>query len=148
MIERVKVAGSAVSALSNPSPGKSGNSGPKLRVCPECGVKFPVPIGRGSHKAFCSPAHKVAFANRCAARGKVLVPYAMAWRTGRPGGGQKSSPIVKDAFAEMNRTIDRWAEEDRKAGRPKLVDYVGGIMATGFTSADRAGNFGSRPRKG
>ena len=70
-------------------------------------------------------------------RGKVLVPYVMAWRTGRPGGGQKSSPIVKQAFAEMNRIVDQFAEDDRKAGRPKLVDYVGGIMASGFTYLDR-----------
>jgi hypothetical protein len=65
------------------------------------------------------------------------VPFALAWRTGRPGGGQKSSPIVKDAFGELNRILDQFAEEDRKAGRPKLVDYVGGLMATGFTYMDR-----------
>jgi len=121
--------------------GRAGEIRPKrqiARTCPECGEDFAVPSsGPGGHKQFCCEAHRQDFRKRCAARGKVLVPYVMAWRTGRPGGGQKSSPIVKQAFAEMNRILDQFAEEDRKAGRPKLVDYVGGLMATGFTYMDR-----------
>lgn len=89
---------------------------PTQRVCAECNQKFEA-VNR--KKLFCSDTHKLAFHNRCTARGKVLIPLAMAWRTKRGGGG-----TAKKAFAEMCRLLDAFAAEDREGGRMRMADYV------------------------
>ncbi len=91
-------------------------TGQAKRICPECNQPFAT---QNRKRLFCSDAHKLAFHNRCAARGKVLIPLAMAWRTKRGGGG-----TAKKALAEMCRLLDRYAAEDREAGRMRAVDYV------------------------
>jgi endogenous inhibitor of DNA gyrase (YacG/DUF329 family) len=86
------------------------------RVCPECNKPFEA---QNRKRLFCCDAHKLAFHNRCAARGKVLIPLAMAWRTKRGGGG-----TAKKALAEMCRALDAFAAEDRKADRMPMSTYV------------------------
>lgn len=86
------------------------------RTCCECGTEF-VTSHRG--KEFCCEAHRVAFANRCAARGKVLIPLAMGWRNKRGGKG-----IGATAMQEMVRLLDRFAAEDREAGRQNVAHYA------------------------
>lgn len=105
----------------------------KERVCPECGNKFIAYAGQGSHQQFCNADHRDKFKSRCAARGKVILPYLMAWRVGRGKKGTVSSA----AYAEVCTILDLFADEDRQAGRPKMDDYVGSILASGFTYKDR-----------
>jgi hypothetical protein len=106
---------------------------PDRRGCQECGAEFIIGPGPGKHKVFCSPLCRGHFNSRCAARGKVLVPYALAWRIGR------NSKKIKDneAFAEMIAILDSFAAEDRKAGRPNIGPYVERQMATGYLYRDR-----------
>lgn len=86
------------------------------RSCPECGEEF-----KTTHpqKCFCSTAHKWAFQNRCATRGKVLLPLAMGWRVNR---GRKG--IGSQCLAEMVALLDKFAEEDRIAKRPPMTVYA------------------------
>lgn len=86
------------------------------RTCPECGTEFQT---KSRAKLFCLPEHKLRFHNRCAARGKVLIPLAMAWRHGRGSGD-----TAKLAFTRMNSLLDEYNAEDLKAGRPRMIDFV------------------------
>lgn len=114
-----------------PAPPKSLLPG-KTRLCPECGVKFTTRQGQGRHQQFCTPAHRAKFYSRCAARGKVILPYLMAWR-GRRG----SRGIGATAFHEICSILDAFANEDRAAGRPKMDAFVKGIFDSGFLYKDR-----------
>ena len=90
------------------------------RKCCECGVDFTT-SHRG--KEFCSEAHRVAFANRCAARGKVLIPLAMGWRNKRGGKG-----LGSDSMKQMVRLLDKYAAEDAAAGRPNMSHYTDRLL--------------------
>lgn len=99
---------------------------PVERTCAECNQPFQA-LNR--KRLFCCPEHKLAFHNRCATRGKVLIPLAMAWRTKREGGG-----TAKKAFAEMCRVLDGYAAEDREAKRMPMATYVERGFAHGHRS--------------
>ena len=86
------------------------------RSCPECGRDFET---KSRTKLFCSNAHKLTFHNRCAARGKVIIPLAMAWRGGRGAGD-----TAKRAFMKMNSKLDEWNAEDRQAKRMPMIEFV------------------------
>lgn len=101
-------------------------AGQAKRVCPECNQPFET---QNRKRSFCSDAHKLAFHNRCGARGKVLIPLAMAWRTKRGSGD-----TAKKALAELCRVLDGFAAEDRAAGRMRMADYV----ERGFTHGHRS----------
>lgn len=90
------------------------------RVCCECGVEFTT-SHRG--KEFCTEAHRVTFANRCAKRGKVLIPLAMGWRNKRGGKG-----LGSDSMQQMVRLLDKYAAEDRAAGRPNVTHYTDRLL--------------------
>lgn len=90
------------------------------RTCCECGEAFTT-SHRG--KEFCCEAHRVAFANRCAARGKVLIPLAMGWRNKRGGKG-----LGADSMQSMVRLLDKYAAEDREAGRPNMAHYTDRLL--------------------
>ena len=90
------------------------------RTCPECGTAFET-SHRG--KAFCSEPHRVAFTNRCAARGKVLIPLAMGWRNARGGKG-----IGAQSMKEMVQLLDKFAAEDVAAGRPNMTGYTDHLL--------------------
>lgn len=96
---------------------------PVSRVCPECNETFETPSRK---KTFCCDAHKLAFHNRNAARGKVLIPLAMAWRAGRGSGD-----TAKKAFAQLTSTLDRFVREDREAGRLPMAQYLQCSFARG-----------------
>lgn len=89
---------------------------PTSRTCPECGQTFET---KSRTKLFCFNAHKLAFHNRCGARGKVLIPLAMAWR-----GGRGSGDTAKRAFMLMSTKLDEWNLEDRAAGRTPMLSFV------------------------
>jgi hypothetical protein len=91
------------------------------RTCAECGTKFETPH---CGKEFCCEAHRVAFANRCAARGKVLLPLALGWRVTR---GRKGS-VGAQAMEKMIQLLDKFAAEDRAAKRPSMDGYVDRLL--------------------
>lgn len=99
---------------------------PTQRVCAECNQPFET---QNRKQLFCSHAHKLTFHNRCTARGKVLIPLAMAWRTKRGSGA-----TAKKALSEMCRLLDSFAAEDREAGRMRMADYVERGFAHGHRS--------------
>ena len=103
------------------------------KVCTNCGGNFHARRGQGQHKRFCDDACASRFRSRCAARGKVIVPLALAWR----GGRGKKDTVSAQAYAELTAVLDSYAAEDRAEGRPKLDDYVGGMLSSGFRYLDR-----------
>lgn len=97
-------------------------------VCPECMEPFHRVHPR---QLFCSPAHKKAFHNRATARGLTLAPVAIAARATRDGStGDKDTG--KRARRESRRLMDRWAREDREAGRMSMVDYMAARWRIGY----------------
>ena len=113
-------------ALTRPAAPYSRHFKPVERTCPECNQPFQA-VNR--KRLFCCPEHKLAFHNRCAARGKVLIPLAMAWRAQRGSG-----VTAKSAFAEMRRTLDRFSAEDREDGRMRMADYLAKSIGHGHRS--------------
>lgn len=93
------------------------------RSCQWCGVQFET-----SHpsKLFCTPAHKEAFGNFMASRGKVLMPIALAWRTQR---GRKG--VGADALAEMVAFLDKCAAELVAQGAPPMSQHFKRVRSTG-----------------
>jgi len=82
-------------------------------ACQNCGADI---VGK---KAFCAAACREAFHNRMSKRGRVAMPLALAWRAKRGSG-----PVAKAAFQELCAYLDHCNAEDRKAGRPAMVDHV------------------------
>lgn len=105
-----------VSTSTPASPAPYSSFQPVQRTCPECSRNFET---KSRTKLFCSNAHKTAFHNRCGARGKVLIPLAMAWR-----GGRGSTDSAKMAFTKMNTKLDEWNAEDCQAGRMPMREFV------------------------
>ena len=96
--------------------------------CAECSA--PV-TAKHPDAAFCGPRCRQAWHRRQASRGQVLTPVAMTWRGARNRKGD--AEVGKDAMREMCRLMDRWAAEDREAGRTA-------VMAVGKRRAARNGD--------
>lgn len=100
-------------------PANAAPSGLAIR-CPEClTVREP---GRAAGM-FCSKDHKTAFNNRQTVRGRVLVPLIMAERITRSG-ERRDRGVGVAARQDSRRLMDRWAREDRDAGRMAMDDYL------------------------
>lgn len=101
---------------------------PKRTTCPECNNEFqPVHV----RQSFCSNEHKTAFHNRATVRGRTLAPLSMAARITRDGcAGDKETG--KRARRDSRRLQDRWAKEDREAGRMSMIDYMRQRYAIGY----------------
>jgi hypothetical protein len=100
--------------------GKAPSWRPKRTTCPECNQEFqPVHV----RQSFCSNEHKAAFHNRATVRGRTLVPVAMASRITRDGCAGDTD-TGKRARRDSRRLIDKWAKEDREAGRMSMVEYM------------------------
>jgi len=101
---------------------------PKRKHCPECNEEFqPVHF----RQSFCSNEHKASFHNRATVRGRTLVTIAMAARITRDGcAGDKETG--KRARRDSRRLQDKWAKEDREAGRMSMVDYMRQRYAIGY----------------
>jgi hypothetical protein len=96
--------------------------------CPECGELFDRVHPR---QLFCTGDHKQTFANRIVVRGKMLVPLDMAQRITR-GGSRGDIATGRRARQDREMLLDRWAAEDREAGRMSMVDYMALRYALGF----------------
>lgn len=99
-------------------------------TCPECGGPVTQPA-KGRARIFCKEAHKQAFRNRLAVRGKMLTGLALGWRVDRGSG-----PTAKAAFAQMCAMLDEWNADDREAGRPR-ADYYTGLLIEQGNYVDR-----------
>lgn len=107
---------------------------PKRATCPECNQEFqPVHV----RQSFCSNEHKAAFHNRATVRGRMLVPVAMASRITRDGCAGDTD-TGKRARRDSRRLIDKWAKEDREAGRMSMVEYMRQRHAIGYCRGLRA----------
>jgi ribosomal protein L37AE/L43A len=80
------------------------------RQCEECRKVFSPRIAT---QVFCCRACLDAVKNRNAVRGKVIMPLAMAWRSGR---GSKDKATTTRAFRELCAQLDRYAAEDAARG--------------------------------
>lgn len=85
----------------------------------------------GVDAVFCTAAHKDAFHNRQAKRGKIMMPLILAWRGGR---GQKD--VSKWAWAQVAALADKWNAEDKAAGRTPMINYVVPKMRRNWSAAD------------
>lgn len=96
--------------------------------CPECLASF-----RKTHpgQLFCTPAHRDAWNNRATVRGRVLTALAMVERATR-GGTRGDKATGKRARQQKDQLIQRWIEEDRKAGRMAWPEYLARRYAVGF----------------
>lgn len=99
------------------------------RLCPEC--LGPVNTELDWRKMFCSEAHRVAFHNRQTVRGRKLVPLVMAERLTRSGDRRDRATGIL-ARQRSRRLLDKWAREDREAGRMAADHYVALRERLGF----------------
>lgn len=98
----------------------------KIKFCQWCGEAFDA-----THRAkiFCTPAHKNEFGNFMAARGKVLMPLALAWRTSR---GRKG--VGSDALKEMVLFLDGCAAELHGQGAPPMAGHFQAVREAGIST--------------
>jgi hypothetical protein len=89
-------------------------------ACPECLAPF---VARSWQQLFCCPAHKRLYNNRWLKRGAVLAPIAAAARATR-NGTRGNKLVGTRASTDSNRLLERWKEEDERAGRMPVVDYM------------------------
>lgn len=109
--------GSLQAVVGQPAAEKAGGY---RRTCPECRATF---MARHPGTLFCSTSHKRAYNNRWLTRGAVLAPIYSAARTTRFGTrGDKATG--SRATANANSLVQRWAEEDKAAGRLSTVEYM------------------------
>lgn len=101
------------------------------RICPECGSMFTAHHGR---QVFCTTAHQGEFHQVMKLRGKIAMPFALVWRTGKRG----RSPVRSYALSQLSRLADQWNAEDAACGRrPELI--VAAKMREGWTAVDVEG---------
>lgn len=96
--------------------------------CPECMNSFKP---HQSNQLFCSIAHRAAWNNRAAVRGRVITPLAIVSRLTRQG-TRGDGEIGRRASADLNLLIQRWADEDRAAGRMPHDQYLRRRYRCGF----------------
>lgn len=108
---------------------------PRGHICGECSA--PLARAHGKRNMFCSRACQTAFGNRMTVRGRVLAPLAMVDHLTRHGmrGQPEHRAAAKDACRQLRQQIERYAAEDRAAGRMTAVEYVARRARLGY--ADR-----------
>lgn len=97
---------------------------PGSRRCPECLAAVAPSNAAGNRNMFCCSAHRVAWHNRATVRGRVLVPLIMAARVTRDGTRGNRRETGKRAASDARRLMQRYAEEDREAGRMPPDEYA------------------------
>jgi len=110
-------------------------------LCANCGNAFQTasesvrfcPKSPGAKRSACA----VAFARRSETRGKVVMPYLMAWLEGRGGGNTPAHPVAGWAMKEMTQMVRDFIDEDRAEGRPPSTLYAETMQATGTLYIDR-----------
>jgi hypothetical protein len=93
------------------------------RICPECGARF---IAGNGRQRFCTTAHQAKFHDVMKVRGKVGVPFVLAWRQGKRG----ATDDTRYALGELSALADQWAAEDKAAGRDASLIVTGKRLAS------------------
>jgi hypothetical protein len=81
-----------------------------------------------------------------AARGKVVMPYLLAWIAGKGGGNTPQHPVSGKAMKELTSIVRTFLDEDREENRPPATDYAESLFASGFLYCDRKAIRKPRPR--
>jgi hypothetical protein len=74
-----------------------------------------------------------------AARGKVVMPYLLAWIAGRGGGNTPAHPVAGPSMRELTQIVRGFLDEDIADNRPVATDYAEKLFATGYLYIDRKG---------
>jgi hypothetical protein len=88
--------------------------------CPECLKRFPL---RHPRQIFCSKEHKRDWEGRTRRRGFEFLPFAIPARTTR-GGTRGDTETGSRANRDADFLIDKWRDEDTRAGRMSASDYL------------------------
>lgn len=101
------------------------------RPCPECAKLFEPNV---VNQLFCTSAHTTAWNNRATARGRVLTPLSIVARVTRNGtrGTPEARAAGREASHLHNQLIQRYRDEDRKAGRMEWPEYMARRLRLGF----------------
>lgn len=101
--------------------------------CAYCGQSF---LSNRFRKRFCNVAadHDCpkAFARLMEKRGKVILPFVMAWLEGKGGGHSGVHPVAAQAMRELTSIGRIFLDEDKTAGRPPMIPYVESLLAEGL----------------
>lgn len=100
------------------------------RACAECGTHFLIDPEQW-RKMFCSDQCRVARTNRATVRGRTLVELVMAERITRSGTA-RDKETGKAARQMSRRLMDRWYQEDKKAGRMAADQFIALRRKLGF----------------
>lgn len=107
------------------APGDAGSG----RRCPEC--LGDVDTSADWRKMFCSEQHRTAFHNRQLKRGRTLVVLCMAERVTRSGYCRLKATGI-EARQRSRRLMDKWHQEDMRAGRMAMDEYLAIRTRLGF----------------
>ena len=99
--------------------------------CPECRPEVRAFVRRHPGQMFCTVAHRVAWTDRTAARGKVLTPLAIVARLTR-NGTRLDRETGARAASDQHSLITRWRDEDAAAGRMTHTEYLARRYRAGF----------------
>ncbi len=99
--------------------------------CPECRPDVRGFIRRHPGQLFCTTAHRDAWNDRAAKRGRVLTPLAIVARLTR-NGTRGDSDTGARAASEQHALITRWRDEDAAAGRMSHPEYLARRYRAGF----------------
>lgn len=86
------------------------------KTCPECMTSF---VSTRPSAMFCCTAHKQAWHNRQAERGRQIMTELMAARMMR-----NSGETAAKSWSYARRKLDQFIAEDRKAGRMPSVEVA------------------------
>ncbi len=96
--------------------------------CPECRQAF---ARRHPGQLFCTAAHRDAWNNRAAVRGRVLTPLVIVARVTR-NGTRGDRVTGARAASELATIVQHYRDEDRAAGRMDHPEYLARRYRAGF----------------
>ena len=99
--------------------------------CPECKPAVRAFVRRHPGQLFCTTAHRDAWNDRAAKRGKVLAPLAIVARLTR-NGTRLDRETGARAASDQHSLITRWRDEDAAAGRMSHTEYLARRYRAGF----------------
>ena len=107
---------------------------PAQRHCQECGKAF---APNRPQQVFCTPAHKTAFWNRQAKRGKVLMPLLLTMTNERRApSGSEDAELCSYARNTVYELAAIWNAEDKDAGRPPMKELAALKKEAGWRACD------------
>lgn len=105
------------------------------RRCAACNTSFQP---SREWATFCSTACRTGFANRAKSEGGPLAPLVKAWNATRHAKpGTREAEICRFARSQITAIARELNEADEAAARASAIDYVGGLMDSGYQWADR-----------